>query len=153
MPTRKSLSSRKTLPESTAWLFPEYEFGKMDDEGFANVIVERILERGTWDELRWLFARYGQRRIATWLRQHGFRRLSPRSFEYWLGVFVVKASLRLGGSNLRGYLAGAMHSGESFLGSFTSLETVNAAICEAGYGLSSLSSVVDVCSAGSSHTE
>ena len=78
----KSLSSRKTLPEST--------FGKMDDEGFANVIIERILERGSWDQLRWLFARYSQRRVATWLRQHGFRRLSPRSFEYWRRVLGVK---------------------------------------------------------------
>ena len=90
MPTRKSSSSRKTLPESTAWLFPEYEFGKMDDQGFANVIIERILERGSWAELRWLFARYGQRRVATWLRQHGFRRLSPCSFSYWRWVLGVK---------------------------------------------------------------
>jgi len=90
MPTRTSSPPRKTLPESTAWLFPEYTFGKMDDEGFANVIIERILERGLWDELRWLFARYGRPRIATWLRQHGFRRLSPCSFAYWRRVLGVK---------------------------------------------------------------
>lgn len=81
---------RKTLPESTAWLFPEYAFDKMDDEGYANVIIERILERGSWAELRWLFDRYRQRRVTAWLRQHGFRRLSPRSFDYWRWVLGVK---------------------------------------------------------------
>jgi hypothetical protein len=84
------VSSHRSLPESTAWLFPEYEFSRMDDEGYANVIIERILERGSWDQLRWMFARYGRRRVAMWLRQHGFRRLSPRSFEYWRWVLGIR---------------------------------------------------------------
>ncbi len=81
---------RKTLPESTAWLFPEYDFGKMDDEGYASVIIERILERGTWDELRWLFARYGRQRVTAWVRRYGYRGLSPYSFDYWRWVLGIK---------------------------------------------------------------
>jgi len=42
--------ARRTLPESTAWLFPEYEFGKMNPRAYRHVIIERILERGTWSE-------------------------------------------------------------------------------------------------------
>jgi hypothetical protein len=44
-----------SLPTDTAWLFPEYEFETMGLESHAGVIIERILERGTWAQLRWLF--------------------------------------------------------------------------------------------------
>lgn len=71
------------LPTSIAWLFPEYDFESMDSERHAAVIIERGLERGTWAEVRWLFTRYGERRVAEWVRQHGFRLLSKRSFALW----------------------------------------------------------------------
>ena len=41
------------------------------------------------DQLRWLFAHYGEQYVADWVRQHGFRLLSKRSFALWrlaLGV-------------------------------------------------------------------
>jgi hypothetical protein len=71
------------LPAATAWLFPEYDFAAIDPETCADVIIERILERGSWDELRWLFARYGEPRVSEWVRVHGFRLLSKRSFALW----------------------------------------------------------------------
>ncbi len=77
------------LPASTAWLFPEYRFETMDAETHAGVIIERILERGTWAELRWLFDCYGEQRIADWVRRRGFRLLSPRSFALWRLVLGV----------------------------------------------------------------
>lgn len=81
-------------PRSIAWLFPEYDFAEMDPESHASVIIERILERGRWEEVRWLFAYYGQARIAEWVRQHGFRLLSKRSFALWrlvLGITDYRA--------------------------------------------------------------
>jgi len=77
------------LPASTAWLFPEYSFADVDAEEHAGVVIERVLERGSWDELRWLFGRYGESRVGEWVRRHGFRLLSKRSFALWrlaLGV-------------------------------------------------------------------
>ena len=71
------------LPAATAWLFPEYDFAAIVPETYADVIIERILERGSWDELRWLFARYGEPRVREWVRDHGFRLLSKRSFALW----------------------------------------------------------------------
>jgi hypothetical protein len=71
------------LPVATAWLFPEYDCADMDDESYADVIVERILERGAWNELRWLFTRYGEPRVREWVCGHGFRLLSKRSFALW----------------------------------------------------------------------
>jgi hypothetical protein len=77
------------LPADAAWLFPEYDFDTMGVESHESVIIERVLERGTWEQLRWLFATYGEASAAEWVRRHGFRLLSRRSFALWrlaLGV-------------------------------------------------------------------
>jgi len=82
------------LPVSISWLFPEYDFESMDPEQHAAVVIERVLERGAWAEVRWLFAHYGERRVAEWVRRHGFRLLSKRSFALWrlaLGISDFEA--------------------------------------------------------------
>lgn len=71
------------LPEDSAWLFPEYKFENIQLDSHKAVIIERILERGTWEQLRWLFATYGEAEVAEWVRVHGFRLLSKRSFALW----------------------------------------------------------------------
>jgi len=47
------------IPVSLAQLFQEYDFESLDIDLYANTIIERILERGTWEELHWLFQQYG----------------------------------------------------------------------------------------------
>ena len=71
------------LPADTAWLFAEYDFDTIDIESHKSVIIERVLERGTWEQLCWLFATYGEANVAEWVRWHGFRLLSRRSFALW----------------------------------------------------------------------
>ena len=71
------------LPSDSAWLFPEYDFEAMDLERHSGVIIERVLERGTWEQTRWLFATYGEECVAAWVQRHGFRLLSKRSFALW----------------------------------------------------------------------
>ncbi len=61
----------------------------MDSEHHAAMIIERVLERGTWDEVRWLFTCYGERRVAEWVQRHGFRLLSKRSFALWRLVLDI----------------------------------------------------------------
>jgi hypothetical protein len=56
---------------SIAWLFPEYRFESTDAETHESVVIERVLERGTWPELRWLFDylwREPDRRLAATTR-------------------------------------------------------------------------------------
>ena len=83
------LLAHNRLPADAAWLFPEYDFDTMDADSHKSVIIERVLERGTWEQLRWLFATYSETSVAEWVRRHGFRLLSRRSFALWrlaLGV-------------------------------------------------------------------
>lgn len=82
-PTGDVTLAANRLPADSAWLFPEYDFGSMDPERHSGAIIERVLERGTWEQARWLFATYGEARVAAWVRRHGFRLLSKRSFALW----------------------------------------------------------------------
>ena len=75
--------SANRLPADADWLFPEYEFESMNLRDHRGVIIERVLERGSWEQVRWLFATYGEAEVAKWVRRHGFRLLSKRSFALW----------------------------------------------------------------------
>ena len=74
---------RLGLPSDSAWLFPEYDPSSLEVERHSGVIIERLLERGSWDQVRWLFDTCGEDRVADWVRRHGFRLLSKRSFALW----------------------------------------------------------------------
>ena len=78
------------LPADAVWLFPEYRFDRMTPGKFSSVIMERILERGSAAQTRWLLREYGPRPVAALVRRYGYRRLSPRIFEYWRCVFGIK---------------------------------------------------------------
>jgi hypothetical protein len=43
------------LPQATQWLFPEYEFARMNFDEYADVIIERVLDRGEPEEIVWVF--------------------------------------------------------------------------------------------------
>lgn len=77
------LYPKNDLPMDSAWLFPEYDFDSMNLEAYQGVIIERILERGSWEQIRWLFNTYGEKLVADWVRKHGYRLLSKRSFALW----------------------------------------------------------------------
>jgi hypothetical protein len=76
-------SEQSFVPPDTAWLFPEYAFAEMDLRTHQGVIIERVLERGNWEQVKWLFTTYGEIVVTRWVRKHGFRLLSKRSFALW----------------------------------------------------------------------
>lgn len=78
------------LPKTSKWLFPEYDFTAMTPEEYAGVVIERILDRGSWAEIRWLLDHYGKRDVAKWVRRHGYRRLDRRAFAYWRWMLGIK---------------------------------------------------------------
>jgi hypothetical protein len=78
------------LPADSVWLFPEYDFDTMTPRRFAPVIIERVLERGSAAQTRWLLRQYGLPAVEAWVRRYGYRRLSHKVFEYWRWVFGIK---------------------------------------------------------------
>jgi hypothetical protein len=77
------------IPISLRPCFQEYTLEKLDPERDAFTVIERTLARGDRRELRWLFARYGRERLAEWVRQTGWWRLSRRRFRFWLAYFDI----------------------------------------------------------------
>lgn len=63
--------------------FQEYDLTALRLRRDANLVIQRTLEFGTWDEIRWLFRVYSRRRIQRFLREHGDRLLKPVTFSYW----------------------------------------------------------------------
>jgi hypothetical protein len=78
------------IPDSLARLFQEYDFASIDIMEYANTIIERTLEMGTWQELHWLFHTYGIKRIIDYLSDFGHHRLSKQAFNYWCKLLYVK---------------------------------------------------------------
>ncbi len=80
-PPLDSLS--EPIPSSLQPYFQEYDLDSLELQRDADLIIQRTLEFGDWDEIRWLFRTYGVKRIRRFLRQFGERWLSPVSFNYW----------------------------------------------------------------------
>ena len=70
--------------------FQEYDITQLDMTRDANLIIQRVLEFGTWDELRWLFETYRSKRIRLFLREHGERWLKPVAFNYWRKLMRIR---------------------------------------------------------------
>jgi hypothetical protein len=77
------------IPISLRPCFQEYILEKLEPERDAFTVIERTLARGDRREVRWLFARYGRERLAEWVRQAGWWRLSRRRFRFWLAYFDI----------------------------------------------------------------
>jgi len=73
----------KKIPVSLQPYFQEYDLAALNISRDANLIIQRTLEFGTWDEIRWLFQVYSRQRIQRFLRVYGERRLNPVTFNYW----------------------------------------------------------------------
>jgi hypothetical protein len=78
------------IPDGLQPYFQEYDLARLELEADADLIIQRTLEFGTWDEVRWLFLTYGKRRICLFLRKRGERWLSPVTFNYWRRLLRVR---------------------------------------------------------------
>jgi hypothetical protein len=77
------------IPVSLRPFFQEYVLENLDPERSAFTVIERTLAWGRMPELRWLFARYEQDRLAKWVRQFGWYRLSRQRLKYWRCFFEI----------------------------------------------------------------
>ena len=78
------------IPLSLQPYFQEYDLAELDLGQHADLIIQRTLEFGTWEEVHWLFEVYGAVRIRAFLRQHGERWLKPVSFNYWRKLLKIR---------------------------------------------------------------
>jgi len=82
--------SSSQIPVGLKPYFQEYDLARLSVTRDANLIIQRVLEFGTWDELRWLFETYRSKRIRLFLRERGERLLKPVTFTYWRKLLDIR---------------------------------------------------------------
>lgn len=81
---------RPEIPAGLRPHFQEYDPEQLDFARDADLIIQRTLDFGTWEEVRWLFSLYESSRIRQFLRRHGERWLKPVTFNYWRKLLGVR---------------------------------------------------------------
>ena len=79
-------------PESLASLFRNYRFRDLDLERDRELIVRTVLARGTWEQIRWLWTRYGPEVIKdVFLKDYyGLRTMPAPTRRLWELLFVTE---------------------------------------------------------------
>lgn len=72
-----------SLPPFLHPFFWEYDPANIDTVRHASLIMGRIMERGSWEAMRWLKQRYSHAELTSFLRTRGIRILPPRELNYW----------------------------------------------------------------------
>ena len=78
------------IPSGLGPHFQEYDLHTVDLDQDADLVIQRTLEYGTWNEVRWLFGTYGGPRIRAFVRERGERLLSPVAFNYWRKLLGIR---------------------------------------------------------------
>jgi len=78
------------IPGDLAPYFQEYDLQTLNLDDDANLIIQRTLEYGSWEEVRWLFGTYSKTRIRIFIRERGERLLSPVTFHYWHKLLRIR---------------------------------------------------------------
>jgi hypothetical protein len=68
------------IPSGLGPHFQEYDLHTVNLDQDADLVIQRTLEYGTWNEVRWLFGTYGGPRIRAFVRERSERLLSPVTF-------------------------------------------------------------------------
>jgi len=62
-----------------------------------DLVMERVMTRGTLDAMRWLRSRFTRDELAAFIREKGEGRLAPRDLAYWALVTGVPTPQARGG--------------------------------------------------------
>ena len=78
------------IPPSVRKLLWEYSKDEVvAGEGWESVIIERVMQHGCWDDMRWLLQTFDRKRLRTYLERRGRRALAPRELRFWARVCEV----------------------------------------------------------------
>ena len=86
----RNMLSPNPIPVGLKPYFQEYDITRLGIARDADLIIQRTLEFGTWEEIRWLFETYRSKRIRQFLRKHGERWLKPVTFNYWQKLLGIR---------------------------------------------------------------
>lgn len=79
------------LPAATLRLFDGYPPAELARPEHRSFLIERLLEEGDREDLRWLVAQVGEAELADFFRGAGHRRISARGRAFWGLILDVAA--------------------------------------------------------------
>lgn len=88
--------ARHNYPDCIARLLWDVDPGSVDPERHSDYLIERVMQRGGFEAMRWLRARYPRETLAEFLRRRGDR-LAPRERAYWALIAGVELLVPPGG--------------------------------------------------------
>jgi len=77
------MQAKSGLPKQLRPFFWDYEFSQLSLAKDRDLIIRRVLSNGSWDAIRWLRTRLGDRVLREWLIAHHGRGLTPRQLRFW----------------------------------------------------------------------
>ena len=85
------MQGKSRLPEQLRPLFWDYIFSQLSLAKDRDLIIRRVLSNGSWDAVRWLRKRLGDRELREWLIAHGGRGLTARQLRFWGVLYDLPA--------------------------------------------------------------
>ena len=77
------------IPASLAPFFQEYDLEQLSLERSAGTIIERTLQYGNREEIRWLFSQYTRQRIRDWVQRWGEMALPEPHLTFWRLILEI----------------------------------------------------------------
>ena len=79
-----------TIPSSVRGLLQDFDLPpEPSGAAWERVVIERVMGRGTWVDMRWLLASFGREPLAAFLAERGCRVLAPREVRFWATICHV----------------------------------------------------------------
>ncbi len=79
----KAEEEKSKIPEKLRSLFWDVELENINLEQHADYVLERVLDFGTLDAVRWLRSIYSDERIAEFIKHKSFRLRSLKTVNFW----------------------------------------------------------------------
>ncbi len=71
------------IPTTLAPFFQEYDLTRLDLQQARDTIIERVLQFGSREEIRWLFQTYPRAEIRAWVERWGDLALPEPHRTFW----------------------------------------------------------------------
>jgi hypothetical protein len=78
------------IPISLKPFFQEYDIFNLSAEKDSHTIIERVLQFGNREEIKWLFGTYSNKNIIEWINQFGEDKLPQPHLNFWQIVLDIK---------------------------------------------------------------
>ena len=82
------------IPAAVRALLCEYSLDEIpSSDKWQSAIIERVMQRGCWDDMLWLIQAFDPERLRVFLERRGRRALAPRELRFWAricGVLDIK---------------------------------------------------------------